>query len=104
MSGTPGGPAAGDPVPMPDIKNVFHVVQASARYRVALHWTLKMVYLYERYRESDFTVDNVTPSLANVIVDGFTTTSPADFRSVLIPIQHGAYEAHFTGFSVAYQF
>ncbi|MDH4082503.1 MAG: MtrB/PioB family decaheme-associated outer membrane protein [Nitrospira sp.] len=104
MSGTSGGAVAGDPVPMPDIKNVFHVVQASARYRVTLHWTLKMVYLYERYRESDFTVDNVTPSLANVVVDGFTTPSASDVRSVLIPIQHPAYEAHFMGFSVAYQF
>jgi len=104
MSESAGGLDAGNPAPMPDIKNVFHVVQASARYRLTLNWTLKVVYLYERYLESDFTVDNVTPSLANVVVDGVGTQSASDVRSVLIPIQHGAYEAHFMGFSVAYRF
>lgn len=104
MAGTPGGLAAGEPVPMPEIKNIFHIVNASARYYVTSQWTLKMVYLYERYRESDFTVDNVTPSLANVTVDGFTTQTAADVRSALIPIQHPAYEAHFVGFSIAYTF
>jgi len=104
MTAAPGGIAAGDPVSMPDIKNVFHMINASARYYVTPQWTLKMIYLYERYRESDFTVDNVTPSLANVVVDGFITTSAADVRSVLIPILHKAYEAHFMGFSVAYRF
>lgn len=104
MSGEAGGLDAGNPVPMPDIKNVFHVVQASARYWLTLNWTLKVIYLYERYLESDFMVDNVTPSLANVVVDGFATQSASDVRSVLIPIQHGAYEAHFMGFSVAYRF
>ncbi len=104
MSGVAGGSVSGNPVPMPDTKNVFHVIQASARYRLTLNWMLKVVYLYERYRESDFMVDNVTPSLANVVVDGFATQSASDVRSVLIPIQHGAYEAHFMGFSVAYRF
>lgn len=104
MAGVPGGAAAGDPAAMPDIKNVFHTLNVATRYRVTPQWTLKVVYLYERYRESDFTVDNVSASLANFGFDGFTTTSAADVRSVLVPIQHQAYEAHFTGFSVAYTF
>ena len=104
MAGTPGAIPAAQPAAMPDIKNIFHVVNASTRYYVTPQWTLKMVYLYERYRESDFTVDNVTPSLANVTVDGFTTAAAGDVRSVLVPIQHPAYEAHFVGFSAGYKF
>jgi hypothetical protein len=49
-------------------------------------------------------VDNVTPSLANLVLNGFTTTSPADVRSVLLPILHPSYEAYFTAFSLAYTF
>jgi MtrB/PioB family decaheme-associated outer membrane protein len=104
MAGTPGGPIAAQPAEMPPITNVFHVIQASTRYRMTPQWTVKLLYMYERYTQSDFTVDNVTPSLANLVLNGFTTTSPADVRSVLMPILHPAYEAHFTGFSLAYAF
>ncbi len=104
MAGSPGGAPAAQPAPMPDIKNVFHTFNVSTRYRVTPQWTLKLLYMYERYTESDWTVDNVTPSLANLVLDGFATTAPADVRSVLLPIQHPAYEAHFTGFSLAYVF
>lgn len=89
---------------MPEIKNIFHVVNASARYYVMPQWTLKVSYLYERYTESDFTVDNITPALAATNVEGFTTIAAGNTRSVLIPIQHPAYEAHFVGFSVGYKF
>ena len=106
MSSIPGTGTAGaeEPVPMPEIKNIFHVVNASARYYVMPQWTLKVSYLYERYTESDFTVDNITPALAATNVEGFTTTAAGNTRSVLIPIQHPAYEAHFVGFSVGYKF
>ena len=105
MGGTPGSSSGSEePASMPVIKNVFHVVNASARYHVTSQWTLKLAYLYERYRETDFTVDNVNPSLAASTVDGFTPTATGNIRSVLIPIQHPAYEAHFVGFSAGYKF
>lgn len=106
MSGVPGQSVATaeEPASMPEIKNVFHVVNASARYHVTSQWMLRLVYLYERYQETDFTVDNITPSLANVTVDGFTPVTAGNVRSVLIPIQHQAFEAHFVGFSVGYKF
>jgi hypothetical protein len=44
------------------------------------------------------------PALAATNVEGFTTTAAGNTRSVLIPIQHPAYEAHFVGFSVGYKF
>ena len=89
---------------MPEIKNAFHVVNAAGRYYVTPQWTLKVVYLYERYRETDFTADNVSAALAASTVDGFTPTTAGNIRSVLIPIQHPAYEAHFVGFSAGYKF
>jgi hypothetical protein len=49
-------------------------------------------------------VDNVTPSLAEVTADRFTTATAQNARSVLIPIQCVAYEAHFVGFTVGYKF
>lgn len=106
MSSIPGTGTAGaeEPVPMPEIKNAFHVVNAAGRYYVIPQWTLKVVYLYERYRETDFTVDNVSAALAASTVDGFTPTTAGNIRSVLTPIQHPAYEAHFVGFSAGYKF
>jgi MtrB/PioB family decaheme-associated outer membrane protein len=104
QSSISGGAAAGEPAVVPEIKNVFHVITAAARYHFTPQWTLKLVYLYERYRETDFTVDNVTPSLANVSVEGFQTPAAGDVRSVLIPIQHPSYEAHIVGFSIGYRF
>jgi len=42
-------------------------------------------------------VDNVSASLVNVTVGGFTAATAQNVCSVLIPIQHPAYEAHFVG-------
>src|SRR5262249_5737974 len=81
-----------------------HAFNLSSKYRVTPRWTLNFLFMYERYKESDWTVDNVTPSLANLVLNGFTTTTPADVRSVLLPILHPSYEAYFTAFSLAYTF
>jgi len=104
MAGSPGGAPAAQPANMPDIINVTHAFNLSSKYRVTPRWTLNFLFMYERYTESDWTVDNVTPSLANLVLNGFTTTSPADVRSVLLPILHPSYEAYFTAFSLAYTF
>jgi hypothetical protein len=104
QSSVPGGSAAGEPAPVPEIRNVFNVINVVTRYYVTPQWALKFGYSYERYRETDFTVDTVSPSLANVSVDGFTTPAAGDVRSVLIPIQHPAFEAHIIAFSVGYKF
>ncbi|HKC95987.1 MAG TPA: MtrB/PioB family decaheme-associated outer membrane protein [Nitrospira sp.] len=104
MAGSPTGTAAAQPAPMPNITNITHTLNISSRYRLTPQWTLKLHFMYERYTESDWTVDNVTNSLANLVVEGFTTTSAADVRSVVLPIQHPNYEAYFTAFSLAYRF
>jgi MtrB/PioB family decaheme-associated outer membrane protein len=104
QSSVPGGSAVGEPAPVPEIRNVFNVINVVTRYYVTPQWALKFGYSYERYRETDFTVDTVSPSLANVSVDGFTTPAAGDVRSVLIPIQHPAFEAHIIAFSVGYKF
>jgi MtrB/PioB family decaheme-associated outer membrane protein len=104
QSSNPGGLPAGEPASVPEIKNVFHVANVVIRHYLTTQWTLKVGYSYERYRETDFTVDTVSPSLANVSAGGFTTPAAGDVRSVLIPIQHPAFEAHIVAFSVGYKF
>jgi len=98
----PGGTAV--PATWPDIKNIFHVINVTSRYNLTSRWTLKLNYAYERYIESDFTTDGVSPSLENFSFDGFSTTSDGDNRSVLLPIQHPNYEAHIVAFSTSYRF
>ena len=99
----PGGAASGEPAAWPEIKNTFHVVNVTSRYHVNRHWSLKINYAYERYLESDFTTDGVSPSLANFSLDGFST-GRADARSVLLPVQHPDYHAHIVAFTTSYQF
>ncbi len=99
----PGGGAV--PATWPTIKNTFHTVNVGSQYRVTPRWSLKLNYTYERYLESDFTTDGVPESLANFSFDGFSTAgSRADVRTVLIPVQHPNYDAHFVTFSTVFTF
>ena len=100
----PGGLEAGEPAPVPDITNSFHGINLTGRYRLTSHWIAQVNYIYEKYLEKDFTTDGITPSLADVAVDGFNTSSASDIRSVLLPLQHPNAAIHFVGFSLGYHF
>ena len=98
LTGVPGGAAAGEPTPVDDIDNRFHVFNAVARYFLTPNWTLKLGYQYERYEETDFTTDGIPQSLANL---GLST---ADVRTIILGAQHPPYEAHIVAFSLGYRF
>jgi putative beta-barrel porin MtrB/PioB len=101
VSSVPGGAAAGEPAPVPTTENEFHVFNVVARYFLTPQWTLKLGYQYERYAEKDFTTDGIGPALAGLPIG---VLPQADARSIILGSQHGPYEAHIVGFSVAYRF
>ncbi len=105
LAGVPGGTAAGEPAPVDDMTNLFHVVNVVARYFLTPHWTLKLGYQYERYEEKDFTTDGIGPSLANIALPAdVTAPAAADVRSITLGAQHPNYEAHIVAFTVGYKF
>jgi len=101
LAGVPGGTASGEPAPVEDMTNLFHVVNVVARYFLTPNWTLKLGYQYERYDEKDFTTDGIPQALAGLPVSAI---SQADARSIILAGTHPPYEAHIVAFSLAYKF
>jgi MtrB/PioB family decaheme-associated outer membrane protein len=82
--------AASQATPMPDLTTRLVRLDLFGQYKLQKDVTLKMKYLFERFRSTDWAVDGVLPAtLANVI--GTNQVSPR-------------YSVHVIGVSVAYQF
>ncbi|HLB11821.1 MAG TPA: MtrB/PioB family decaheme-associated outer membrane protein, partial [Dehalococcoidia bacterium] len=101
QAGVPGGTAAGEPGPVEDVTNLFHVVNVVARYFLTPNWTLKLGYQYERYDEEDFTTDGIPQALAGLPVSAI---AQADARTIVLGFQHPSYEAHIVALTLGYRF
>jgi len=101
VAGAPGGAASGEPAPVEDIENLFHVVNVAARLFLTPNWTLKLGYQYERYQEEDFTTDGISPALAGLPVSAI---GQSDARTIFLGAQHPPYEVHVVAFTLGYKF
>lgn len=81
----------GAPVePLPDLESRLNTVKMYGRYRVNERLSVRVDYLYERYRSRDFTLDDVAPdTIASVLTLGEESPN---------------YSAHFIGTSLNYRF
>lgn len=76
--------------PLPDLESRLNTVKLYGRYRVNERLSVRVDYLYERFRSKDFTLDNVDPdTIPSVLTLG--EESPD-------------YSAHFIGTSLNYRF
>jgi len=81
----------GAPVaPLPDLESRLNTVKLYGRYRINDRLSVRVDYLYERYRSKDFTLDNVAPdTIPSVLTLGEESPN---------------YSAHFIGTSLNYRF
>jgi MtrB/PioB family decaheme-associated outer membrane protein len=81
----------GAPVePLPDLESRLNTVKLYGRYRVNERLSVRVDYLYERFRSKDFTLDDVAPdTIPSVLTLGEESPN---------------YSAHFIGTSLNYRF
>lgn len=76
--------------PLPDLESRLNTVKLYGRYRINDRLSLRVDYLYERYRSKDFALDDVAPdTIPSVLTLGEESPN---------------YSAHFIGTSLNYRF
>ncbi len=95
-SGAAGGNPAGEAEDYPNVKNRLHQLTLTLLYQLRENVEARVGYAFERFTETDFATDSITPSMA--LVD------PGSALSAFLGSRALNYTAHIASVSVKYKF
>jgi MtrB/PioB family decaheme-associated outer membrane protein len=98
----PTGADGGNAVNFPELRDIYHVMNATLNYHMKNDVTLHLGYSYERFNLTNFTINDLRPFMPDSNVSGSGVITPS--TDIFLGNRVGNYSAHIMMLSASYRF